>query len=252
MEFGLFEKIVQQCKGKRFLDKMALMGLGEPFLHPELIEMSRYAKAHKIYHVFTSTNGTLLNEKMSEAIVAQPGFDVIAVSLDGATKATYERIRKGADFDSVVKNIKTLIEIRKRLKKKRPGLVLQFLVMRENHQEKEAFIAFWEKYLSVFDIILIRDVDTFGGQVPDHRLASQVPRLKRRRCLQLWRDMIISWNGEVSVCCKDVNYLLKVGNVHEASLRDIWNSAQWNRLRLLHRQGRWDDIHLCSQCSEWG
>lgn len=249
MDFNLFEKIIHQCKGRRPLEKMALMGLGEPFLHPELIPMSRYAKSQGIYHIFTSTNATLLGERESKAIVSQPGFDLLIMSLDGATKSTYENIRRGADFDKVLINILTFLNIRRCLKKKRPRLVLEFLSMKENYQEKDIFVKFWKDKLDNQDIILFRDVDTFGGQVPDHRLSSQIPRRKRKACLQLWRDLIISWDGDVSVCCKDVNYILKVGNINESSLEDIWVNNKWKQLRVLHKQGRWDEIALCANCS---
>ena len=252
MEFGLFEKIIKQCAGKNTLEKMALMGLGEPFLHPELIAMSRYAKAHNIFHVFTSTNATLLGEEDAKAIIKEPGLDLLAISLDGASKKTYEDIRRGADFDKVTGNVINFIKIRKSLKKRRPSLVLQFLVMRKNYAEKEAFIKFWQEKLDAQDIISIRDVDTFGGQAEDHRLPSQIPSMRRKPCLQLWRDLSVSWNGEVTVCCKDVNYLLKAGNIKEEPLEEVWNNSLWQRLRSLHKQGCWQEIGLCASCNEWG
>lgn len=251
IEFNLFRKIVNQCKGQFYLEKMALMGLGEPFLHPEIIEMSRYAKAFNIRHVFTSTNATLLDEKEAKGIISKPGFDLLAISLDGASKDTYENIRKGANFDKVIANVMGFIKIRRSLGKKKPRLVLQFLIMKENYHEKDAFVKFWKDKLESQDTIFLRDVDAFGGQVPDCRLIQQLPRIKRRPCIQLWRDLIISWQGDVSVCCKDVNYRLKVGNVNEATLKDIWVNLRWSRLRDIHKKREWDKIPLCSNCSEW-
>jgi len=252
MDFGLFQKIIQQCQGEYFLEKMALMGLGEPFLHPELIKMSRYAKEHRVPHVYTSTNATLLDENQSMAILEKPGFDVLAISIDGATKQVYEQIRKGADFDKVVSHIISFISIRRKMRRRFPRLVLQFLIMRENYHQKDKFVEFWRDKLSNQDVILLRDVDTFGGQVPDHRLASQVPVNKRKPCIQLWRDLMISWNGDVTVCCKDVNYTLKLGNIGRSSIKELWHSKEWNNLRDLHRRCQWDKIGICANCSEWG
>jgi len=251
MEFGLFKEIVRQCQRQYPLEKMALMGLGEPFLNPELIAMSRYAKEHNLPHVFTSTNAVLLDEKKAKDVISKPGFDLLAISLDGATKETYEKIRRGAGFEKVRANVLRFIEMRKKLHKARPRLVLQFLIMKENHQEKEAFIAFWRNKLGRQDTIFLRDVDTFGGQVEDHRLPGQLPSIARIPCVQLWRDLIISWDGDVSVCCKDVNYLLKVGNLNQDSLKGIWKNNQWGRLRYLHKMREWDKVNLCADCSEW-
>jgi len=252
MEFGLFKEIVQQCRNKRPLEKLALMGLGEPFLHPQLIEMSAFAKLNKIRHIFTSTNAALLDEKLANRLILHSGFDEIAISLDGATKSTYESIRRGADFKQVQENILNFISLRENLKRKNPRVVLQFLIMKQNFQEQDAFVQFWRDKLDKQDTILLRDVDTFGGQVTDYRLSQQIPRIKRRPCLQLWRDLIISWCGDVSVCCKDVNYLLKVGNIRDAALKEIWLNSQWSSLRNLHKEGRWSEIELCARCSEWG
>jgi radical SAM protein with 4Fe4S-binding SPASM domain len=251
MEFGLFEKIVLQCARKFSLEKMALMGLGEPFLHPGLIEMSRYAKGQGIRHVFTSTNATLMYEQKSRELMQERSFDAIAVSLDGATKSVYEQIRKGASFEQVMQNVLAFLKIRKEYHRKKPQLVLQFLIMRENYHEQEDFLKFWSGKLDNDDMILFRDVDTFGGQVEDHRLEFQIPKLSRRPCAQLWRDLIISWNGDVSVCCKDVNYLLKVGSLRETDLTRLWNSPAWEKLRSAHSKCRWADIPLCAKCSEW-
>lgn len=251
MEFSLFEKIIRQCQKERSLEKIALMGFGEPFLHPRLIEMAHYAKAHRIRHIFTSTNATLLSEVKAREIILQPSFDLLAISLDGSSKETYEKIRRGADFGSVTTNILTFLKIRESLKRKMPRLVLQFLIMKENHREKEAFLRFWKDKLDSQDTIFLRDVDTFGGQVPDYRLPSQLPRVKRKACLQLSRDMVISWQADVTVCCKDVNYLLKAGNINDASLKEIWLNEHWQDLRRLHSNKEWNRIALCANCSEW-
>ena len=226
MDFSKFKSIVDQCGGEYALEKMALMGLGEPMLHPELVEMSRYAKMKKIAHVFTSSNATLLDKRMSKDIVSRSGFDLIAFSVDGATKETYNSIRKGAEFDETTANINEFISIRSRSKKNKPRIVLQFLVMKENHTEKGMFIEYWKDRLEKSDTIFLREVDTFGGQVPDHRLDSQKPCYSRKPCTQLWRDLTLSWEGDIGVCCKDLKYLLKVGNIKEMSIKEAWTGEK--------------------------
>lgn len=251
MNLETFEKIVRQCRGEFSMEKMALMGLGEPFLNPKLIAMSRYAKEQGIRHIFTSTNATIINEKMSEEIVLKSGFDLISFSFDGARKETYESIRVGASFDKVLGNILNFIQIRKKYRKKRPIINMQLLVMQETQHEVKDFVRFWNEKLDSHDIIFIRDVDTFGGQVADHRLSRQLPEIERIPCIQLWRDFAISWEGLVAVCCKDVFYKLSVGNINENTIAEIWKNEKWETIRKLHNAGRWDEIHLCKNCNEW-
>lgn len=251
MSLEVFEKIVHECRGEFSMEKMALMGLGEPFLHPEIIAMSRYAKDQGIRHVFTSTNATVINEIMSENIVLKSGFDLISFSFDGTTKETYESIRVGASFDKVLRNILNFINIRNKYRKEKPKINLQLLVMRETEHEVEAFVEFWNKRLGAQDIIFIRDVDTFGGQVADHRLFHQCPNIGRIPCIQLWRDLAISREGLVTVCCKDVFYKLCVGNICENTIAEIWKKEKWKAIRKLHNAGKWDEVPLCKNCNEW-
>lgn len=251
MDFKVFEKIVQQCKNKFSLEKMALMGLGEPLLHPEIVTMSRYAKERGIRHVFTSTNATLLNEKLSEKIILESGFDLVSFSIDGATKETYESIRVNANFEKVISNIQTFIGIRRKCKKTKPIINMQILVMKETRNEVRDFISFWNERLDKQDIIFIRDVDTFGGQVEDRRLNHQLPNVRRIPCVQLWRDLAISKDGLVTVCCKDVLYKLCVGDILKNSIAEIWSNKEWEAIRRIHRAARWDEIPLCKNCSEW-
>ncbi len=251
MDFKLFEKIVKQCRNRFSLEKMALMGFGEPFLHPEIIAMSKYAKEQGVRHVFTSTNATLLNAKLSEDIILRSGFDLISFSIDGARKETYESIRRNASFEKVLANIETFLEIRSKYKRSKPIANIQILVMEETQDEIAEFVEFWKKKLKSRDIIFIRDVDTFGGQVSDHRISRQLPKIKRFPCVQLWRDFLISWDGSVTVCCKDAHYRLCVGNVREDPIAGIWKNNKWEEIRQTHRSGNWDRIPLCRNCSEW-
>ena len=66
---------------------------GEPLLHPDIIAISRRAKAMGFY-VGLSTNGTLLDEaRLPE--VASVGYDYVGISLDGL-EATHDRFRRKA------------------------------------------------------------------------------------------------------------------------------------------------------------
>jgi radical SAM protein with 4Fe4S-binding SPASM domain len=115
------------------LEKLTLQGLGEPLLAPDFFEMVEYATARGIRTGF-NTNGTFLTAAASERLV-RAGVDWLHVSLDGATKQTYEAIRDGADFDLVTRNIGDLVRVRRRLGASRPTVQLVFVAMRRNLRE---------------------------------------------------------------------------------------------------------------------
>lgn len=77
---------------------------GEPLLRPDLFELLGLMR-QKGLEVHLITNGMVISPQII-ATLKQLGVKVM-VSIDGATKATYEAIRNGADFDTVVQSART-------------------------------------------------------------------------------------------------------------------------------------------------
>jgi radical SAM protein with 4Fe4S-binding SPASM domain len=130
MSFETFTRLLDQFAGLR---ELHLQGLGEPMMHPRFFEMVEYAAAKGV-RVTTNSNLTLLNERRAERCVTS-GLDCLHISLDGATSATYERIRKRAHFERVVANIERLLAARERLGSATPRLHLVMVIMRQNLHE---------------------------------------------------------------------------------------------------------------------
>lgn len=71
----------------------------------------------------------------------------------------------------------------------------------------------------------------------------------RRPCPGLWLTPIINWNGDVTVCCFDIDMKLKIGNINEKSLSEIWNSPKIDYWRLCHIRGDFHRIPVCHNCA---
>jgi radical SAM protein with 4Fe4S-binding SPASM domain len=73
----------------------------------------------------------------------------------------------------------------------------------------------------------------------------------QRRCHYLWRGaMYVKHDGRVFPCCQ--SYSLDgepVGDLREQPLETIFNSAEMQRLRRAHAQGRAAEIDMCARCS---
>ncbi|MFR9309024.1 radical SAM protein [Hydrogeniiclostridium mannosilyticum] len=82
---------------------------GEPLLRPELIV--RLAEKINANHARLQlvTNGTLLNTVLSKYSLKPEYFDFIAVSLDSSDEKTYNHIRGGRVYQSVVSGIRELV-----------------------------------------------------------------------------------------------------------------------------------------------
>lgn len=253
MNQALLERVVEQlARRRRDVESVALMGLGEPFLHKHLLAFAAQVKDAGLRRLYTSTNATVLTPDICETLFTADVFDQLILSLDGGPKV-YESLRPGIPYEVVAENVRHLLEIKRRRRARRPEIELQILLMEETEEEIEAFCEKWVPLLADGDRILVKEVDTFGGQVQDRRSATQQHREPKERfaCRQLWKDLSISWDGRVTVCCKDVLYKLTVGNAGDADLFALWNSPRWNNIRRLHLEGKWDELDPCRTCREW-
>ena len=105
MSFEDFKNVLDQNYG---VLELKLQGLGEPLLaRDSLFEMIRYARKRHIW-VRTTTNGSLLHLKDNYKKLIDSGINEIQISFDGASKETFEAIRRGSKFEKVVENCKLI------------------------------------------------------------------------------------------------------------------------------------------------
>ena len=103
-------------------------GEGEPLMHHTLPDMIKAAKkSGKRCEIIT--NATLLCGETGRKI-ADSGVDIIWISMDGFSRESYEKIRKGSLFSLVTENIAAFNKIRKNT-----ALGITFVMMQENENE---------------------------------------------------------------------------------------------------------------------
>lgn len=113
--------------------KITLSGLGEPFTNPKLPEMIKYAKDNGS-SVNTTSNMTLINEKLAEGIV-DCGLDLIKVSIDAAKAETYLAIRGEDCHQKIVDGIRMITAIKERKNVNHPSIRFNFVVQGANFRE---------------------------------------------------------------------------------------------------------------------
>jgi MoaA/NifB/PqqE/SkfB family radical SAM enzyme/esterase/lipase len=92
--------------------RIVLVGLGEPLLHPEVLDFIALA-AGQGRRVSLVTNAMNLDAEMAQALCAS-GLAGITFSLDAVDQATAERVRLGSDIALIGRNIRGLIEEKQR------------------------------------------------------------------------------------------------------------------------------------------
>ncbi|UCG16052.1 MAG: radical SAM protein, partial [Phycisphaerales bacterium] len=113
MSFETFRKIADEWSREPFVG-LRIYFLGEPLLHPELERMIAYAASVTADRPSAGpfgiqTNGMLLTRDRARSLL-EAGLWNFAISLDGLA-GDLERIRRGASYPVVEKNVCDLIEL---------------------------------------------------------------------------------------------------------------------------------------------
>jgi radical SAM protein with 4Fe4S-binding SPASM domain len=236
MDIELFKKISDSIKDR--VEFIWLQDYGEPFLNKDIFEMIRYAKKSGL-KTGISTNATVLHEGITDNIISS-GLDYIIFAFDGATKETYEKVRKGAQYEKVTQNIRRFIARKNELRAD-IFTVIQCIFMSDTEKEIKAFKRMWK--IKGVDGIRIRQVTYSGGK------GKFKNRLIGRPCYWLWSDPHIKWDGTVVPCCQDVNAVYPLGNIKDKSFDAIWNSEKMVLLREMHISGKFRELPLCKNCN---
>lgn len=240
MNFQLFKKIIDDCttQGVR---EVAIYRLGEPLLDTQFSEKITYAKKAGIEIVSTNTNASLLDEENATKIL-DSDIDVIYISLDASSKAVYEGIRRGLNYDVVERNVMKFIELRNNRGRK-ARIILHFCITQENRNQVKDFIRKWKNSV---DQICIADTHDWSGNI---EIKDKRPFQRNGPCKLPWTEMVISWDGKVPLCCVDYNDTVVLGDLTNESIKDVWGGEKLKKYRKIHINKDFDKIPICKNCT---
>lgn len=262
----------------RVIEEAAAMGVlsvtlsgGEPTLHPDLPELAAAVIRNKM-ECFISTNGSLLDDRMCDALAAA-GLHTVQVSLDTPSPDTHHFLTQSKNtFEKVVAGIDKL---------KARGLRVRsrsVLTPLNHHQLTDLIHLLIEHDVDHIDLGVERaascEIAGCGNAVTLSK--EQVDRLRDEvakaldehperaiyfmdserewgqasdvvRCGGLISTMIVHSNGNVSICemirdAPEMSY----GNIHHSTLKEIWE-GQAHR-EILDRAT--DRVRVDSRCSD--
>ncbi len=70
----------------------------------------------------------------------------------------------------------------------------------------------------------------------------------RSPCPAPWKTPVIRWDGQLMVCCADVDGAIEVGNVRDDGFVSLWGGPTMTRIRLAHLTGRLGRLPFCQAC----
>jgi MoaA/NifB/PqqE/SkfB family radical SAM enzyme len=277
MTFKQFKSIIDQFPKLKWI---GLTGIGESFLHPDFFKMLKYVKDRGLY-VEIFDNFFLLDKEKSKKLI-DIGVDRIILSIDAATKETYEKIRIGANFDIVMRNVKDFLELRKERKAFFPKFEFNYVITSLNIHEAEQFIdlidSFEFKDLYAGKTINyarmlhpFKEIENLFVEVPKDLIDRLHKKAKKKGMLIGWNDDVIvdklpmwqcrEWmmpfifaTGHVIPCCanneanrREFQKETSLGNVFEKSFNDIWYGEKYTKLKKLLSENKIPKA--CSYCN---
>jgi radical SAM protein with 4Fe4S-binding SPASM domain len=239
MDFGLYKDVIDQAV-EGGAGALSLGSRGEPFLHPNLGKMLRYASDKKaFFDLKINTNATKLTEAQCHDVLSSD-VNLIALSIDAHEKALYEDIRVRGNFDEVVQNVRRLREIRD---KSYPNSKVEIRVsgVRFREDQNEAgFREFWSKICDT--VVYVR------AQLRWNTYENDLHPERDRPCDFLWNKLYVWHDGTCNPCDEDYKSYLSPGSVKEHSIRDIWHGEQLSQMRQAHINGDRANYNPCDRC----
>ena len=113
----------------------------EPLSSPHFSNILQALAPHRVPNLTFYTNGMLLSPRVIDVIL-DTGVTQVCLSVDGATRETFEHIRRGASFDRFVGNVLRLNDAKRARESRLPVLRLNAVMMRSNVHEAEALVDF--------------------------------------------------------------------------------------------------------------
>jgi hypothetical protein len=240
MDTSYIEAFLRQM-GK-YLYTAYLYSWGEPLLHPEAGKIVHMFHSRKILTVI-STNLNIKNNGLLEDI-CDAGLDYLDLSIDGATQEVYSQYRVGGDLDLVLKNIRHVVEYKRKLGLRTPVVEWQFLIFDHNRHEVEAAREMAEevgvdRFKATPGIIPEKFGEAWGGY---------------RECPFLWNSVALQVDGGISPCCNLIDKSDDFGDLGAHPFADTWQGRRYELARSLFSPKWVDELpsdleHPCLGCS---
>tara|TARA_B100001540_G_C15802461_1_gene640537 strand:+ start:383 stop:1480 length:1098 start_codon:yes stop_codon:yes gene_type:complete len=236
MDISLFKKIIDECKSGG-TKAITLASRGEPTLHPNLGEMLEYCK-DKFLELKLNTNATKLTEKLCHQIL-KSGVTDLVFSVDSYAKEEYESIRIKGVFEEVLNNIKRFQKIREEYPNSKIATRVSGVKV-ESRQDPKKFKEFWENYVD--HVVMVEMENRWDTYHNPKEIMGAGP------CNYLWERMYVWYDGICNPCDADYKSELSVGSVKNSTIKEIWNSKKYQKLRELHTSNKRDNCFPCDRC----
>ena len=223
----------------------------------EYLEYITSRTSHK-FRIFVNTNGNMMDEARIDLFIKHRVHSV-NVTIDGATAATAESIRRKLSFERIEENIHLLLRKRREAGKSRPWVRVGMVAMAETIPEIPAFLERWHGVADfvgcggfssrLASVASVGSIDSSLVQIV--RPSSEPSMPGGGTCVLPFRDLNIWADGRAVLCCEDWNEEHVIGDLRSESLSEIWHGARMRAVRELHKRGEGGKVEICAKCDHW-
>jgi radical SAM protein with 4Fe4S-binding SPASM domain len=252
MSMETFQMILRQISqdGKCQVPAIKLTHRGEPLLNKRISEMVSMAKGAGALDVILNTNATLLSEETAAALF-RAGLDKLLISIDSPEKMLYEKLRVGASFDAVTRNIRNAVAVRNKLDAWGTIIRTGMVLTKETAPHKNDFLTLFQDIADIVSFNKVHEEVKVNSDGTFMLSDGSVRNVKDKKFAdsQLWQRFTINWNGDAEICCENYKQEYKLGNIMEKSVEEIWNGYQFRKVREIHLKNEWWKIPQCKKCT---
>lgn len=264
MNLAEFKHIVSQFPTVRWVN---MTGEGSSFLNKDYPLMIKYLKERFNTSVWLVDHlSDMKPDKLEKDVL--PYIDGLYISIDAATKKTYEYIKKGCKFENVINNIKFLVDYKRSNKTPFPHLQFRYIILKDNIAEMPLFLDLLNSIAKPWEWSAATVPVEFAGLLyfPEIKkyFVPEVPRktvneiLKRKggidfrfchaeeprnppieHCIA-WMEPYIMMPGYVLPCCavlmsnrRPFLRQYSFGNVFDKDFKEIWRSEYYSQFRKI-------------------
>ena len=258
MQITQYKKLIDEIK--IFVQEIDLSINAEPLLHPDIVEMVKYAHNSGL-ETRLGSNAILLEKYAVDLVKA--GLDYTNLSFDGMTRETYEKYRQSINpeinnFEKVKLGLAALCNAKKNLGSATPHVQISFLVNKYNEHEISDLLD-WSRKIGVNTVLLKAMHFYWTDSKKDFEQAKKDWLPKNKKYWRIfsketlppcqWADelSVVLWDGRLGTCCNDIKGINTFENVFELGFKKAWIN-KWKSQNNTDIRNR--NLPMCQGCSE--
>jgi MoaA/NifB/PqqE/SkfB family radical SAM enzyme len=261
----LFQSLLRDLTRLGGAQRIDLVGLGEPLLHPDFLHMAAAVKESGLF-LCLSTNGSLLDEEKARRLV-DLGVDSINVSINAGSDEVYEQVHPTAPSGArqqILDSLRAMTSYRDVAGLPGPVLTLSTVLFKQTYRDLIALVrsaaAVGARHVQLIALGTVPETEPLALERQEWQEARQImqaadelarefglttsaPELLPAEPCHLSRQIYaqlpcyvghtfagVFADGQVRFCCGCDRSL---GNITEQPFRRIWRGRAYARLRRM-------------------